>query len=110
MTKGVDSAGNHTFVMNMEGTVTGGWDGTVLLTMIATTPDIKNGTYTSSAAVYLEDGSIITGNGGGVFAALGGHKWQTNGVDLLSDGSRIAVEGEIDLANRSYNGKIYEVA
>ena len=109
MTKGVDSAGNQTFDMNMEGEVTGAWNGTVLLTMIATTPDVKNGTYTISSAAYLEDGSVVMGEGSGVFGALGGHKWQVNGVGLLEDGGRFAAEGEIDLASRSYNGKIYEI-
>ena len=109
ITKGVDSAGNHTFALNLEGTVTGDWNGTVLVTLTCTTPDFKSGTFTTDAAAYLEDGNVITASGNGVIAALGGHRWRLNGVERISDGSRDAFEGEIDLASRSYNGKMYEV-
>jgi len=109
MTKGTDSAGNHTFVMNMEGTVSGAWSGTVLLTMVATTADFKTGTYTADNAAYLDDGSVVTGTGAGVFGAMGGHAWQVNGTGVLTDGGCFAAEAVLDLASRSYNGKIFEI-
>ena len=109
LTKGIDSAGNHTFVINLEGTVTGGWSGTVLSTMTVTTPDMKSGTYSTCAAAYLADGSVLTGNGNGVFHALGGHKWRLNSVDLISDGTRLAAESEMSLADRSLNGKLFPI-
>ena len=62
MTKGTDSAGNHTFDMNMEGTVSGAWSGTILLTMIGTTADFQNGTYTADNAAYLDDGTVLIGS------------------------------------------------
>jgi len=109
MTKGTDSAGNHTFVMNMEGTVSGAWSGTVLLTMIGTTADFQSGTYTADNAAYLDDGSVLTGTGGGVFGSVGGHKWQVNGTGVITGGNRFAAEGLLDLASRSYKGKIFEI-
>lgn len=107
MTKGVDSAGNHTFVVNLEGTVSGGWSGTVLTTMHVTTADMKSGTYSTCGAAYLADGTVISGNGNGVIGALGGHKWRLNSVDLFSDGSRVAIESEMSLADRSVKGKLF---
>ena len=109
MTKSVDSAGNHQFDMNMEGTVSGAWSGTVLLTMIGSTSDFQSGTYTADSAAYLDDGSVVTGTGSGVFGSVGDHKWQVNGTGVLADGSRFAAEAELDLASRSYNGKIFEI-
>ncbi len=110
MTKGVDAAGNHTFVMNVEGSVTGGWSGTILGTLIATTADFQTGSYTADFAAYLEDGSVVTGSGGGTLGSTGGHQWQLNGTALLSDGSRVATEGILELANRTYNGKMFEIS
>jgi hypothetical protein len=109
MTKGTDAAGNHTFDMNMEGTVSGAWSGTLLLTMIGSTADFQSGTYTADSAAYLDDGSVVTATGGGVFGATSGHKWQVNGTGVLADGSRFAAEAVLDLASRSYNGKIFEI-
>ena len=59
ITKDVDAAGNSVFVLNLEGSVSGGWNGTVLSTLITTTGDFEAGTYTSSVSVYLEDGSVV---------------------------------------------------
>lgn len=109
ITKDVDGAGNSVFVLNLEGTVSGGWKGTVLSTLITTTGDFEAGTYTSSVSVYLDDGSVVSGEGTGVLKSLGGHKWQLNGTDLVSDGTCIASEGVMTLADRSLTGKIFEI-
>ena len=77
--------------------------------MTATTADFKSGTYTITAAAYLDDGIVVTGNGSGVFETLGGHSWRLNGVDIILDGTRVASEGELQLADRSYNGKMFEM-
>jgi hypothetical protein len=45
MTKGVDSAGNHTFGINVEGPVTGGFSGTALATITVTSSDLESGPY-----------------------------------------------------------------
>ena len=109
ITKGVDAAGHHTFVLNLEGTVTGGWTGTVIMTMNITTSDNSSGTYTASAVAYLADGSVIPSSGSGLTRALGGHKWRLNGLGLLADGTQLAIEGDMELATRSFNAKLHEI-
>ena len=110
ITLSVDTNGDRVFVMNYEGTVSGGWNGTVLSTLTARSSDFQTGTYTTDVAAYLDDGQILTGEGSGVLKGLGGHKWQLNGTDLVSDGSRIASEAVMSLADRNLVGKIYEVS
>ena len=109
ISKSVDAAGNHVFVLNLEGTVSGGWSGTVLSTLTTTTSDFQTGTYTTSVAVYLADGSVVTGAGTGVLKSKGGHSWQINGTDVVSDGAVIASEGILTLSERTLNGKIFEI-
>ena len=110
ITKEVDAAGNSVFTLNYEGTVSGGWNGSVLSTMTSTTSgNYAAGTYTSTVSVYLEDGSVVTGEGSGVFRSVGGHQWQLNGTDLVSDGSCIASEGVLKLADKTLTGKIFEI-
>ena len=109
MTKSTDSAGNHTFVMNVEGEVSGGWSGPVVGTITGTTQDFQTGTYTADYAVYLTDGSVVTGVGSGTFGSTGNHAWQVNGTTKASDGSRAASEGTLELASRSYNGKLMSI-
>ena len=109
ITKGGDDAGNHTFAINCEGTVSGGWQGASLMTINAVSKDLKSGTYTATAAVYLEDDSSLSADGGGVLAALGGRRWQLNGIALLDDGTRVAFEGVLALADHSLNGKLYAI-
>ena len=107
--KTVDMAGNNVFTMNFEGTVSGGWEGSVLLTLTATTGDYQTGTYTSTVSVYLKDGSVVNGAGSGVLRSVGAHEWQLNGTDLASDGTCMASEGVMKLADKSLTGKIFEI-
>jgi hypothetical protein len=109
ITKGVDGAGNHTFAINCEGTVSGGWQGTSLMTVNVVSKDLKSGTYTATAAIYLEDGSSLTADGDGVLGALGERRWQMNGIALLGDSTRAAFEGVLVLADHSLNGKLYAI-
>lgn len=107
--KTVDAAGNSVFTMNFEGTVSGGYDGSVLSTLTATTSDYQTGTYTSTVSVYLNDGSVVTGAGSGVLRSVGTHEWQLNGTDLASDGTCMASEGAMKLADKSLKGKIFGI-
>jgi hypothetical protein len=109
MTKTTDNAGNHTFAMNVEGTLTGGLAGTALGTITGTTANFQVGSFTADFAAYLADGSVVTGLGSGQFGLAGTHNWQMNGTATLSNGARVATEGVLDLANRSYNGKMFEI-
>lgn len=109
ITKGNNGAGDHTFVLNVEGEVSGGWSGAVLGTINVTSADLTIGHYEASFAAYLADGTSVSGQGGGTLGPAGAHKWQLNGVALLSDGSRVATEGHMELASRTYNGKMFEI-
>lgn len=94
-------------VGNFEGTVTGEIAGAVVLTLTLKTSDMKNGTYTSVAGAFLDNGDVLNGEGSGCYESTGAHKWRLRGIDVLSNGSIIAIEGDVELATRSYNGKVY---
>jgi hypothetical protein len=67
----------------------------------------KNGTYSWTAIAYLGNGEAMTGGGPGTFESIGNHHWKTQGVLHMSNGQTLTTEGEIDLATRSWNGKIF---
>lgn len=92
---------------NFEGTVTGEMAGAVLLTLSFKSADMKDGTYTTVAAGFLENGDVVNGEGGGSYQSIGPGKWRMRGTDVLNDGSVILVEGEMDLASRTYNGTVH---
>ena len=97
-------AGSILIQGNCEGPATG--FGTVLGT--ATFVGGKSGTLSWCAAGYLDNGDQLTGFGSGTYDSIGKHRWQTQLVIQISDGRSIAAEGEIDLASRSWNGKLFE--
>lgn len=100
--------GGRSFELNLEGKVNGAWNGTVLCSMNVTSDDLKIGTYTITIAGYLDSGGTVTASGGGTLKAIGNHRWQLRGSDITSDGHVTMTEGELDLAARSYKGKVYE--
>ena len=65
----------------------------------------KGGTFSYCAEAFLDNGDAVTGIGQGTFESTGKHRWRTNGFIQISDGRRIATEGEMDLASRSWKGK-----
>jgi hypothetical protein len=46
--------------------------------------------------------------GSGNFESSGHHRWRTQADIVISDGRTIPTEGEIDLASRSWIGKVFE--
>ncbi|MGH8005540.1 MAG: hypothetical protein ACREQ3_00845 [Candidatus Binatia bacterium] len=92
--------------INCEGTVTS--FGAVLRTATFVTAGAKSGTYSVCGAAYLDNGDSITGIGQGTFESSGMHKWRTRDFITLSDGRTLDMQGEIDLAARSWTGQIYE--
>jgi hypothetical protein len=70
----------------------------------------KGGTFSYCAEAFLDNGDAVTGIGQGTFESSGKHRWRTNGFIQISDGRRIATEGEMDLASRSWKGKISEMS
>jgi hypothetical protein len=70
----------------------------------------KGGSYSWCGEAFMDDGSVLTGNGPGTVESVGTHRWSTKGYMDLSDGRRITTEGEIDLASRSWKGTIFELS
>jgi hypothetical protein len=91
---------------NCEGPATG--FGAVLGT--ATFVGGKSGTFSWCAAAYLDNGEQRSGTGSGTFENIGKHRLRTQGFVQISDGRTVASEGEIDLATRSWTGKIFETS
>ncbi len=99
-------AGSVVVQANCEGTATG--LGATLGTATFVPAGAKNATYSWCGVSYLENGDSITDNAQGTIESSGRHKWRTQGIDHLSDGRTMRVEGEIDLAARSWTGKLIE--
>jgi hypothetical protein len=92
--------------------IEGNYEGTtsVVGTLLGTAAFVgrKSGTYSSYSAAYPDDGEEISGTGAGIYESSGKHCWKTHGFVHLSNGRSVDVEGEIDLATHSWNGKILE--
>jgi hypothetical protein len=89
---------------NCEGDATG--FGTVLGT--ATFVGGKSGTLSWCSNAYLDNGEQVSGTGTGTFESSGKHRWRTVAFHQNSDGGALISEGEIDLAKRSWAGKLFE--
>ncbi len=98
------TAGNLIGQGNCEGTATG--YGTVAGTLTVTPAGFPNGTWAWHAVAWPADGRPVSGSGRGQFAALGGLRWRTDGHLEDSDGRRVRIEGEIDLAARTWAGRL----
>ena len=97
-------AGSTLIEGNCEGTATG--FGTVHGT--GTFVGGKSGTLSWCGASYLDNGDQTSAGGSGTYESSGKHRWHTIGYLQLSDGRALISEGEIDLATRSWNGKLFE--
>ena len=100
------SAGSTLVQVNYEGTATG--FGAVLGTATYISAGMKSGTWSWCAAAYLDNGDSVTGNGQGTIESTGRHKWHTLGSIQISDGRIVGVDGEVDLATRTWSGKLAE--
>ena len=97
-------AGSTVIVGNFEGIATG--FGSVLGT--GTFLVGKMGTFSWCGAAYPDNGDIDTATGTGTYESVGKHRWRTAGTLHLSDRRTLISEGEVDLATRSWNGKLFE--
>lgn len=98
-------AGSTLVQGNYEGTATGGF-GAVAGT--ATFVGGKSGTFSYCGGSYAEDGDQLSAHGTGTYESIGVHRWRTQGILHLSDGTTLHSEGELDLASRSWTGKVFE--
>jgi hypothetical protein len=67
---------------------------------------MKNATYSWCGVSYLDNGDSMTDQAQGTIESIGPHKWRTQGIDHLSDGRIMRVEGEADLPARLWTGKL----
>jgi hypothetical protein len=100
---------------NYEGSVTApgeaGRSGTVLGTILGTATFVggaKSGTYSDCLQGYLDNGEVIRISGSGSYESVGKHRWRTRDIIEISTGQSRVNEGEIDLAARSWTGKVFE--
>ncbi len=91
---------------NFEGTATG--YGVLFLTA-SFIGGAKDGTFSLYLSSFLENGDGVNGIGQGTYESTGKNRWRTQAVTQISDGRRVAGEGEIDLASRSWKGKLSEL-
>ena len=89
---------------NCEGPATG--FGTIVGT--ATFVGGKSGTFSWCAVAYLDNGEELSGIGPGTYESIGTHCWRTQAFVQISDGRTFVLEGAIDLAARSWNGKVFD--
>ena len=100
-------AGSVLAQVNWEGTATG--FGAVFATATYVGGP-KGGSYSECGAAFMDDGRALTGIGQGTTESTGKHRWRTEGFMQISDGRRIASEGEMDLASRSWKGTLFEMS
>ncbi len=89
------------------------WEGTAtgFGAVFSTTTSVggaKSGTFSECGTAYLDNGDSLTGIGQGTYESIGKNRWKTADIVQISDGRRLAKEGEVDLASRSWKGTVYE--
>jgi hypothetical protein len=83
--------------------------GTVLGTLFGgVEPGAKSGPCSWRSQAFLDNGDIAGGSGEGTWMESGKHQWRIRMTIAISDGRFIASDGTLDLAGRSFNGKILE--
>ena len=99
-------AGDVLRQVTWEGPVTG--FGTVFVT-VTYTGGSRSGTFSNCSTAFMDNGEFAHSIGQGTYESTGQHKWRTNAFFQLSDGRRLSSEGEIDFAQRSWKGKVFEM-
>ncbi|MFI4974873.1 MAG: hypothetical protein ACHP84_10075 [Caulobacterales bacterium] len=97
-------AGSTLVQANFEGTGTG--FGTIGGT--ATFVGGKSGTLSWDGGAYLDNGDQVSGHGAGTYESVGTHRWRIQLITQISDGSAVMSDGELDLATRTWSGKLFE--
>ncbi len=93
--------------VNFDGTATR--FGTVLGTLIARgEPGAKQGTCSWRGQGFLENGDNVVGLGEGTWQETGKHQWRIRMINQTSDGQIFAADRRLDLATRSFSGKLIE--
>ena len=92
---------------NFEGTATGFGD--VVGTLIARGEQgAEFGTCSWRSASFLENGDETQAAGEGTWQKIGKHRWQLRLTHAISDGRTVLSDGVVDMASRSFNGKLLD--
>ena len=98
----------RTIEISVEGEVTGQLSATVLDTVTFRGTDDR-GSYAEKAVGYLGSGDAASSEGAGVYWLTKPGEWETRGVVQLDLGQKLISEGRVELATRTWSGKIYEL-
>ncbi len=83
--------------------------GTVLATLTGQiAPEAKSGAASWRAQGFLDSGDVVVGHGEGTWIESGKHQWRIRMIITISDDRLVAADGTLDLAERSFNGKLLD--
>lgn len=100
---------NYTAQVSFSGPVTGEIAGTHRGTLtVVTAPGAKVGTYTYCGVTYRANGDAVALTSQGTSENIGNNKRRLRGVNLTSDDRIAAVEGEADVVEGTFTGKVFE--
>ncbi len=99
-----------TLQANVEGTGSGdrGEFTYALTNSVELEPEAKSGTFSQCGFVSMKDGTRVGFRTEGTWEESSVGKISSQGSGQLSDGTTYATEFEIDLATRTWTGKLYE--
>lgn len=80
--------------------------GLTLGTMSLSRNGPTRGTWTCCITNFPETGDGMTGTALGSVSKRGANRWHTQGLLTLSDGRECRVDGELNLAGRSWRGQL----
>lgn len=88
---------------------TGSDFGTVLGTLTGViAPGAKSGAASWRSQAFLDNGEAVQGRGEGTWVDSGKHQWRIRMNVAISDDRFIAADGTLNLADRSFKGKILD--
>jgi len=101
-------SGSVTLHVNFEGSSSGEFECEALATMTVDSRDGKDGDYKVSARCFMADGDIVDANGQGKTNYGEDHTWAVAGITEVSGERAYAIQGHINLKDRSFVGKMFE--
>ena len=106
--KGMTLIDESVFTENWEGTANIDGAAATVIASLEANGDETGGEFELRVSAFVADGTVLRSRTHGTYEPSGGLKWRTRTIDHLSDGRTTAGEGEVDLATRSWKGKIFE--
>lgn len=97
-----------TLHINYEGSATGEIECEAIATMTVESADGKDGKYSISARCFMTDGRIPDATGQGKTVLESDHIWTVAGITEVAGWRGWAIQGKINLGDRSFVGKMLE--